>query len=677
MRIRKLIGSVLAIASVFLIMGAARAQLAETFFQSQPGSMIVQSKPKSVRARKAPRPQPQETSAQTSARTLDQMVSNDVVAYIEIRDMRAQVESLRLIDITKSFWPLLASTLKLAPEKGAVLETVWTMMAPSLQGAQLSVAVWPNEAGISTGQKRRQEPSIGVFMKFASTDQLRQFMQRREEIERSLRTLSGEKSDKTKVELSFTTIDDVLVIGETNVVERALRSGASARKLADEADFRVARARYADTPMFLYADLTRAAKMAEPGERKAGTGEKEQGVNPAEIASLKGLVDLEQLPKLAAGVRFQETHTIIQALLLEKRSGANSARSLSSLFNPAEASLRAAQWQPSQADASLTLAPDWQALYDAIVPPLEKLFFSKEGQGTSPIPMIEAMIGYKIRDQLLPALGSVSVSFDSIESVMPSKGDSKDKSSPPELTVLVALRNREVVEGVLKNVQRLLPPGMAAGTGGEEDAASPISRLGGWGYAFVDGVLALSSDPGNLRELVKGQSSTRTLATSPDFVRATQWMPQQLVAWAYVSPSATQQLFESLRQEATKDEPQLASVLARFSPQIQPISLASWREDVGLAVELRAPEGTLPILIASALASKRAEERDKAINEKAVAVLAGKPDLASVDVSIKGGVVTLTGTVKTESAKSLAQQLMEKIEGVKSVINEIEVEPEQ
>lgn len=47
----------------------------------------------------------------------------------------------------------------------------------------------------------------------------------------------------------------------------------------------------------------------------------------------------------------------------------------------------------------------------------------------------------------------------------------------------------------------------------------------------------------------------------------------------------------------------------------------------------------------------------------------------SLDVSVKDGVVTLRGKVEQEKQKHRAEHLARKVKGVKSVVNELRVEP--
>lgn len=57
--------------------------------------------------------------------------------------------------------------------------------------------------------------------------------------------------------------------------------------------------------------------------------------------------------------------------------------------------------------------------------------------------------------------------------------------------------------------------------------------------------------------------------------------------------------------------------------------------------------------------------------------LAGDPDVrgGALDITVKEGVVTLKGVVRSEKAKKKADKLTRKVKGVKSVVNELTVKP--
>jgi osmotically-inducible protein OsmY len=57
--------------------------------------------------------------------------------------------------------------------------------------------------------------------------------------------------------------------------------------------------------------------------------------------------------------------------------------------------------------------------------------------------------------------------------------------------------------------------------------------------------------------------------------------------------------------------------------------------------------------------------------------LANNPDVkgGGIEVKVDNGTVTLIGKVRTDKARSKAEQLTHKVKGVKKVINELQVAP--
>lgn len=84
----------------------------------------------------------------------------------------------------------------------------------------------------------------------------------------------------------------------------------------------------------------------------------------------------------------------------------------------------------------------------------------------------------------------------------------------------------------------------------------------------------------------------------------------------------------------------------------------------------------LAVLIPVALAQK-APVNDDTIYDQVRLKLASDPDVrgGGFDVQVKDGVVTLKGRVDKESFKQRAEKLTKKVKGVKSVVNQLLVEP--
>ncbi|MBY0504685.1 MAG: BON domain-containing protein [Bryobacteraceae bacterium] len=86
---------------------------------------------------------------------------------------------------------------------------------------------------------------------------------------------------------------------------------------------------------------------------------------------------------------------------------------------------------------------------------------------------------------------------------------------------------------------------------------------------------------------------------------------------------------------------------------------------------------TFFLLLAPAAFAQKGPVTDDTIFDRVRLKLASDPDVrgGALDVAVKDGVVTLKGRVDKESYKQRAERLTKKIKGVKSVVNQLLVEP--
>jgi osmotically-inducible protein OsmY len=84
--------------------------------------------------------------------------------------------------------------------------------------------------------------------------------------------------------------------------------------------------------------------------------------------------------------------------------------------------------------------------------------------------------------------------------------------------------------------------------------------------------------------------------------------------------------------------------------------------------------GLLALVAAPAFAQKAPS--DDEIHDKVMQRLANDRDVrgGGIDVDVKDGVVTLTGSVREDRQKSKAERITKKVQGVKQVINRLQVE---
>ena len=71
------------------------------------------------------------------------------------------------------------------------------------------------------------------------------------------------------------------------------------------------------------------------------------------------------------------------------------------------------------------------------------------------------------------------------------------------------------------------------------------------------------------------------------------------------------------------------------------------------------------------------QKKDDEIYDNVKRRLAGDPEVkgGGLEVTVKDGVVTITGIVRTDRAKSKAEKIAGKAKGVTKVVNEIKVSP--
>lgn len=84
-------------------------------------------------------------------------------------------------------------------------------------------------------------------------------------------------------------------------------------------------------------------------------------------------------------------------------------------------------------------------------------------------------------------------------------------------------------------------------------------------------------------------------------------------------------------------------------------------------------------LLAPLLLAQKAPVTDDTIFDMVRLKLASDPDVrgGAFDVQVKDGVVTIKGRVDKESYKQRAEKLAKKVKGVKSVVNQLLVEPKK
>ncbi|HUQ91867.1 MAG TPA: BON domain-containing protein [Bryobacteraceae bacterium] len=83
------------------------------------------------------------------------------------------------------------------------------------------------------------------------------------------------------------------------------------------------------------------------------------------------------------------------------------------------------------------------------------------------------------------------------------------------------------------------------------------------------------------------------------------------------------------------------------------------------------------MLLSSGALTAQASKADDRIYDQVRLKLASHPDVkgGAIEVEVVDGVVTLSGKVRTERARTKAESVAHKVKGVKKVVNNLQVNP--
>lgn len=248
----------------------------------------------------------------------------------------------------------------------------------------------------------------------------------------------------------------------------------------------------------------------------------------------------------------------------------------------------------------------------------------------APLKTIEKLLKIKIKDELLPVLGSeLAISFPmtgfnpfgppNLSPQPEPKKDSEDTKAPPRVPIIaVSIRDREAA--------RQLMPKILAGFGGKAAASLAqterredtelVSIANMFAYAFVGNFLVLSTDAAATRYVVDSYLKGETLSADPYFRNSTRWQPRQLQGQVYISPA----MAESYKTWANSSSSHLSddarNFIARLSANPQPITYSLTDDGLGPLHELRVPKSVVALAVAGMAASENPPESAK--NERNV-----------------------------------------------------------
>ena len=267
---------------------------------------------------------------------------------------------------------------------------------------------------------------------------------------------------------------------------------------------------------------------------------------------------------------------------------------------------------PADTELLATMSLDLPQIYETMARPRPgvelvntsgKTINVSSGEFESPFAAIEKQLKIKLKDDLLPLLGSeIALGLPLTdfgifglprgpalggERKDSSAGQSAAKAAP---VIAISLKDREAMRALMpKLINSLGFKGASsfAQTERREDTEI-VSYVNLFSYAFVGNFLVLSPEPGTVRHVVDSYLKHNTLASETQFRSYTRWIPRPLQGQLYISPS----LMESYKSlgDSTLISDQTRTYLTRLTAAPQPITHSLSNEGFGPLHEIHLPK---------------------------------------------------------------------------------------
>lgn len=272
---------------------------------------------------------------------------------------------------------------------------------------------------------------------------------------------------------------------------------------------------------------------------------------------------------------------------------------------------------PNDSELVTTMSFDFQQFYARLAaPPSEMLVRTYTSANvpveTEPLAKLEKLLKIKLKDDLLPLLGSeVAFSLPLNEynpfapprppGMSPVKDEAKDpKENKPASFIAISLRDKEGMQRLMPKIVEGLAGKAAAGLAQTErrEDTELVSYAGMFAYAFVGNFIVLSNDPANVRHVVDSYLKGATLAADVQFRNSTRWQPHEVQGQIYVSPAYTDSYKTWANDPNTRISEEARAFLARLTATPQPITYSLANDGFGTLHELHVPKSVLLVSVA-------------------------------------------------------------------------------
>ncbi len=227
----------------------------------------------------------------------------------------------------------------------------------------------------------------------------------------------------------------------------------------------------------------------------------------------------------------------------------------------------------------------------------------------------ERKAGFKIKDDLLPALGSEIAIAGSIKTLQstggfnfgappaakpsPDPNDPKQKNESVFPVILIGVKDREAMRRLMPKVLVGLGIGEANLLAQKERRgdAEIVNYAGMFAYGFI-GDFVVISDAAGVRRVADANEGHQTLSSNTVYRNSRRWQSGRTLGQVYVSPALMEGYHEQIRKEAASMEPAMRDFLLGLNPKTEAITYALSNDGLGTNHELHLPKNLILTMVA-------------------------------------------------------------------------------
>jgi hypothetical protein len=238
----------------------------------------------------------------------------------------------------------------------------------------------------------------------------------------------------------------------------------------------------------------------------------------------------------------------------------------------------------------------------------------------------EKKAGFKIKDDLLSALGNEIVLAGSLKTLQSAGGmklgiptpsttvtepgadkeDQNKKQNEVLPILLIEVKDRDAVRRLMPSVLNGLGIGEAnlvAQTERREDTEM-INYAGVFAYAFVGNFLVISEAP-TVRRVIDANLNHQTLSSNTVFRNSRRWQSRGTLGQVYISPALMEGYQDEVRKQSATMDAELRDFLLSLNPNSEAITYAISNDGLGTQHELHLPKNLILTMIAGISSATR------------------------------------------------------------------------